>query len=47
LSALGEVVSTFTDVIDALLCVLAASFFIQGRARLPVDLNTARQEGWI
>jgi hypothetical protein len=46
-SALGEVVPTFTDVINALVCVLAASYFTQGRARLPVDLNTARQEGWI
>jgi hypothetical protein len=47
LSALGEVLPTFTDVIDALICVLAASYFIQGRARLSVDLNTARQAGWI
>jgi hypothetical protein len=33
--------------IDALVSVLAAADFIQGRARLPVDLDTARQEGWI
>jgi len=47
LSALDGVLPTSTDAIDALVCVLAAADFIQGRARPPVDLDIAKQEGWI
>jgi hypothetical protein len=47
LSALDGVLPASTDAIDALVCVLAAADFIRGRARPPVDLGTARQEGWI
>jgi hypothetical protein len=47
LSALDGVLLTSADAIDALVCVLAAVDFIQGRARAPVNLDAARQEGWI
>jgi hypothetical protein len=47
LSALEGVLPTSADAIDALVCVLAAADFIRGRSRPPVDLGTARQEGWI
>ena len=47
LSALDGVLLTSADAIDALVAALAAADFIQGRARAPWDLVTARQEGWI
>ena len=47
LSALGGVLPASADARDALVCVLAAADFLQGHARPPVDLATARQEGWI
>ena len=47
LSALDGVLPASADAIDALVCVLAAADFIRGRARPPLDLETARQEGWI
>ena len=47
LSALDGVLPSSADAIDALVCVLAAADFIRGRARPPVDLDIARQEGWI
>lgn len=47
LSALDGVLPASADAIDALVCVLAAADFIRGQARPPLDLDTARQEGWI
>jgi hypothetical protein len=47
LSALDGILPTSADAIDALVAALAAADFIQGRARAPLDLVTARQEGWI
>lgn len=47
LSALDGVLPSSADAIDALVCVLAAADFIRGRARPPVELDIARQEGWI
>jgi len=47
LSVLDGELPASSDAIDALVCVLAAADFIRGRARPPIDLNTAHQEGWI
>ena len=47
LSAINGDLPTSDDAIDALVCVVAAMDFIQGRARPPEDLLTAQQEGWI
>jgi len=44
---LKGVLPSSTDAIDALVCVPAAADFIRGRARPPVNLDQARQEGWI
>lgn len=46
-SAIDGELPASDDAIDALVCVVAAADFIQGRARPPVDLETAQQEGWI
>jgi predicted RNase H-like nuclease len=35
------------DVLDAMLCCLAAGDFLAGMAMPPPDLNLARKEGWI
>jgi predicted RNase H-like nuclease len=35
------------DMLDAVVCVLAAKDFRQGRANSPTDLTLAEQEGWI
>ena len=47
LSALGGVLPASADAIDAVVCVLAAEDFLRGQASAPLDLETARQEGWI
>jgi len=47
LSAFDGVLPASADAIDSLVCVLAAADFIQGRARPPLDLDIAKQEGWI
>jgi hypothetical protein len=47
LSAFDGELPASGDAIDALVCVVAAADFIQGRARPPVDRETAQQEGWI
>jgi len=47
LSDLVGVLPASADAIDAVVCVLAAADFLRGQARPPVDLETARQEGWI
>jgi predicted RNase H-like nuclease len=38
---------TSADMLDAVVCVLAAKDFLQGRASPPTDLTLAQQEGWI
>ena len=35
------------DVLDAVVCLLAAKDFLDGRAMEPVDASLALQEGWI
>jgi predicted nuclease with RNAse H fold len=35
------------DMLDAVVCALAAKDFLQGRASPPMDLALAQQEGWI
>ena len=35
------------DALDAVVCLLAAKDFLEGRAMPPVDLASARREGWI
>jgi len=35
------------DCLDAVVCVLAAVDFVEGRAVPPSDVSTARREGWI
>lgn len=35
------------DMLDAVVCMLAAKDFLQGRASPPTDLTLAQQEGWI
>jgi predicted nuclease with RNAse H fold len=35
------------DAIDAMVCVLAASDFVEGRAERPQDMELAKKEGWI
>lgn len=35
------------DMLDAVVCMLAARDFLQGRAGPPTDLTLAQQEGWI
>ena len=47
LSGLDGGLPASADAIDSLVCVLAAADFIQGRARPPLDLDIAKQEGWI
>lgn len=47
LTALGGRLPASADAVDALVCVIAAADFLQGRAPGPEDLATARQEGWI
>ena len=36
-----------SDVLDAAVCLLAASDFLSGRAHEPPDLERAMKEGWI
>ena len=35
------------EVLDAVVCLLAARDFLDGRAMEPVDASLALQEGWI
>ena len=35
------------DCLDAVVCLLAAVDFLEGRAEAPTDLEVARKEGWI
>lgn len=35
------------DILDAVLCVLAAKDFLEGKCQLPQDINLAKKEGWI
>ena len=47
LSALGGRLPASADAVDALVCVVAAADFLQGRAPGPEDLALAQHEGWI
>jgi hypothetical protein len=46
-SALNGELPTSADAIDALVCLVAAADFLEGRACPPDDLNLAKTEGWI
>ena len=47
LTALGGRLPASADAVDALVCVIAAADFLQGRAPGPEDLVLAQHEGWI
>ena len=47
LTALGGRLPASADAVDALVCVVAAADFLQGRAPGPEDLALAQHEGWI
>ncbi len=47
LGALDGGLPASADAIDALVCLIAAADFLEGRARPPRDLAAAQQEGWI
>jgi predicted nuclease with RNAse H fold len=47
ITAVREAVTESSDVLDAVLCILAAVDFCHGRAVPPTDENLALKEGWI
>jgi hypothetical protein len=42
-----ELLERNSDALDAVICVLAAQDFLQGRAMPPENLELAQHEGWI
>ncbi len=44
---LRDLLRSNADALDAVVCVLAGSDFLRGRALSPPDLDEAKREGWI
>lgn len=47
LRLLGEIRRDLADALDAVVCLLAAKYLLEGRAVGPADQALAEGEGWI